>query len=107
MTLVHHFQNIACYSTKTVASIDGSGVKFTDGSSAELSNRLVVTTGKGEIKLLAVDDARQDLDLTKTAADFELVSVETSISGHRQQMQITRSKDGSVCARRRGLYRHP
>lgn len=103
MTLVHHFQNIACYSTKTVASIDGSGVKFTDGSSAELSNRLVVNTGKGEIKLLAVDDARQDLDLTKTAADYEFVSVENiDIEVIANKCEITRSKDGKCHVRARG-----
>ncbi len=111
MTLVHHFQNIACYSTKTVASIDGSGVKFTDGSSAELSNRLVVNTGKGEIKLLAVDDARQDLDFDQDGRGLRVcVRRKHRYRGHRQQMRdhaFKRRKMPCPRARRRGLYRHP
>ena len=36
--------------------IDETGVKFTDGSTAELSNRLVINVGKGEIRLLSSED---------------------------------------------------
>lgn len=101
--LVHYFQNVACYSTKTVASIDGSGIKFTDGSSAELFNRLVVNTGKGEIKLLAVDDVRRHLDLTKTAADYEFAPAENiDIEIIANKCEITRSKDGKCHVHARG-----
>jgi len=38
-----------------VASKDNSGVKFTDGSFAELANKLVVNCGEGEIQLIPAD----------------------------------------------------
>ena len=76
LVLVHSFQNVGCYSSKEVAAIDGSGVKFKDGSSAELSNRMVVNTGKGEIKLLWLDEINPNVDLSLTSKNYEFDYVE-------------------------------
>ncbi|HRS30655.1 MAG TPA: DUF2807 domain-containing protein [Bacilli bacterium] len=76
LVLVHSFQNVGCYSSKEVASIDGSGVKFKDGSSAELSNRLILNMGKGEIRLLLLDEASPNLDYSQTSKNFDFDFVE-------------------------------
>jgi hypothetical protein len=68
-----------------------------------LFNRLVVNTGKGEIKLLAVDDVRRHLDLTKTAADYEFAPAENiDIEIIANKCEITRSKDGKCHVHARG-----
>ena len=74
LPLVHSFLHVACYSVKPVANIDGSGVKFTDGSTAELSNRLTVNNGQGDIIFLAHDEMEgyfMSNDPSKTEAEYE------------------------------------
>jgi len=58
LPLVHSTATAACYSDKTVNSTDTSGVKFTDGSTAELSNLIAVNKGSGEIRFIS----RSDMD---------------------------------------------
>ena len=55
LPLVHTAQGVACYSDKAVLSIDATGVKFADGSTAELSNKLAINQGKGDIKFIGDD----------------------------------------------------
>jgi transcriptional regulator with XRE-family HTH domain len=57
LPLVHNTLAVACYSDKTVEKKDETGVKFTDGSSAELSSRLAVNAGMGEIRFLCAQEA--------------------------------------------------
>ncbi|MCL2187825.1 MAG: DUF2807 domain-containing protein [Defluviitaleaceae bacterium] len=57
LSLVHSTGQVACYSNKTVSGKDETGVKFTDGSTAELSTRLAVNNGTGEIRFLGAQDA--------------------------------------------------
>ena len=56
MPIVHSTQYVACYSNKDVEKIDKTGVKFTDGSTAELSNRMAVNTGQGDIQFIGDSD---------------------------------------------------
>ena len=55
MPLVNSTKYVACYSNKTVESTDETGVKFTDGSTAELSTRMAVNCGEGEIVFVGSD----------------------------------------------------
>ena len=83
MPLVHSTEYVACYSDKKVSGIDQTGVKFEDGSTAELSNRLVVNAGQGEIIFLAGDDAPgvgQEADPGVQTRNFEL--------GHSQNLGV-------------------
>lgn len=94
MVLVHHYQNIACYSTKEVETIDGSGIKFKDGSTAELSSNLVVNVGKGEIRLLVLDDIDKSIDLSKTSKKFEFDYIDSlDIEVLSNKCEIIRSDD--------------
>jgi len=61
LPLVHKMATVACYSDKTVASTDETSVKFTDGSVAELSTRLVTNNGTGEIRMLGADESNHAL----------------------------------------------
>jgi len=75
MPIVHNTQYVACYSNKEVLSVDNTGVKFKDGSTAELTNRMVVNMGQGEILFLGeLDNHRQwhnvDPSVTKKQAEF-------------------------------------
>jgi len=56
LPLVHSTTTVACYSNKKVASKDDTGVKFEDGSTAELSNRLATNAGSGEIHFISGED---------------------------------------------------
>ena len=78
LPLVHQYKNVACYSSKEVDFINESGIKFKDGSTVELSNRLVVNVGKGEIKLLDGDDAK-NTDFSVTSKSFEFGHVDSLI----------------------------
>lgn len=94
MNLVHQYHNIACYSSKKVDSIDGSGVKFTDGSAAELSNKLVVNAGKGEIKLLVLDEIDANIDFSKTSRNYEFDYLDSlDIEVLSNKCEIVRSSD--------------
>lgn len=52
LPLVLGLNDVACYSNKTVSKMDNTGIKFTDGSSAELSTRTATNKGVGEIRFL-------------------------------------------------------
>lgn len=94
MVLVHHYQNIACYSSKEVDIIDGTGVKFKDGSTAELSSNLVVNAGKGEIRLLVLDEKDNNIDLSKTSKNFEFDYIDSmDIEVISNKCEIIRSID--------------
>jgi len=56
LSLVHSTTTVACYSNKKVSSKDDTGVKFEDGSTAELSNRLATNVGLGEIRFILGED---------------------------------------------------
>jgi DNA-binding XRE family transcriptional regulator len=76
LLLVNKSNLVACYSNKTVASKDESGVKFTDGSTAELSTRIAVNKGQGSILFLSNDEPEkihdwQKIDTTVTSKEFE------------------------------------
>lgn len=50
MKEVHHFQDVILLSDKDVESIEGSIVKFKDGSAADLDQMAFINKGEGEIK---------------------------------------------------------
>ena len=74
LPLVLHTKNTACYASKTVASTDDSGVKFTDGSVAELTTRRVINRGPGEVVFLSADSqqlAQADFAIVSETLEFE------------------------------------
>jgi DNA-binding XRE family transcriptional regulator len=58
MPLVHNHEGVACYSSKEVKTADGPAVTFTDGSTAELTGKLIINKGPGEIRLVNLNDKR-------------------------------------------------
>lgn len=106
LLFVHHYQNIACYSSKEVDSIDGSGIKFKDGSTAELSNRLIVNIGQGEIRLLVSDEVDIDIDLSKTSTNLEFDYVDSlDIEVLSNRCEIIRSSDNKCRVHAKGEAR--
>lgn len=106
LPLVHQFKNVACYSSKEVASIDGSGIRFKDGSTAELSNHLVVNYGQGEIKLLSSDDIDSDIDLSETSKSFEFDYVDSlDVEVLSNKCEIVRSLDDKCRVQAKGGVR--
>ncbi len=102
LPFVFSFQNIACYSSKAVVSADGSGVRFTDGSTAELSTRLVFNRGVGEIRLLKGSDMKQ-FDWTMTSRDWEFDAADSiDMEMFFAQCEIIRSADGKSRVRAKG-----
>ena len=96
MALVHKFHNVACYSSKLVEFIDGSGVKFKDGSSAELSSNLVVNAGQGDIKLLILDDVEGNIDFSKSSKRYEFDYIDSlDIEVLSNKCELLRSKDNN------------
>ncbi len=94
LKLVHQFHDVACYSSKEVDVIDETGVKFTDGSTAELSNRLVINVGKGEIRLLSSEDVDKRMDFTSTFKSYEFDYVDSlDVDILSNQCEIMRSLD--------------
>ncbi len=94
MELVHQYQNKACYSSKIVDSIDGSGIKFKDGSTAELSNNLVINVGQGEIRLLVLDDVDSNIDFSKESKNYEFDYIDSlDIEVLLNKCEIIQSKD--------------
>ncbi|MDR0293927.1 MAG: DUF2807 domain-containing protein [Oscillospiraceae bacterium] len=96
LALVHQCGNVACYSDKEVASTDGTSVKFTDGSTTELSTRLVRNAGRGEIRLLASGGA-DEADDSEKSADYEFPfadSLDVEVVGGR--CEVSRSNDGKA-----------
>jgi len=76
LPLVHSNGQVACYSSKQVESTDNSGVKFSDGSTAELVTRMAINKGSGEILFISHEDInmgypRQKIDTSVTGRDFE------------------------------------
>jgi len=103
MPMVHSAQGVACYSNKTVHSVDATGVKFIDGSTAELSNRLAVNLGKGEIKFVGDDNVINskwqhiDHSVTSMSKEFGTTeSVEIEINTSRCECRILPSHDGKT-----------
>ena len=83
LPLVHHTEFVACYSAKDVASTDATGVKFADGSTAELTTRIVTNVGRGEIELLPAEDVyrmRQKLEAGVSTKDWEFDYVPENLS---------------------------
>ena len=107
LPLVHSAGGVACYSDKTVAGLDETGVKFTDGSSAELSNRLATNVGSGEITFLGQEymPIQQQYDPSATSKYFEFGPTENiDIAVLQGDFQLTRSTDGKTYVRASG---HP
>jgi len=100
MPLVQSTEYAACYSNKEVSAIDQTGVKFTDGSTAELTNRLAVNMGEGDILFLAADDRTDewdDIDPDVKTKEFEFgytENVEIKIDAF--DCQIIPSTDGKT-----------
>lgn len=108
LPLVHEHVDVACYSDKEVKSINGSGVAFVDGSTAELTSRLVTNMGRGDIKTLKVDryeDGYASVDYSKTSAEYEFGAT-TSINASLRSYKLTLSSsaDGRTRVRAEG---HP
>lgn len=77
LPFIMSLQNVGCYSNKKVASSDETGVKFTDGSTAELLTKVIVNVGQGEIKLLnsATDEyAHFDQPISENHYEFGYTS---------------------------------
>jgi len=56
----------ACYSNKSVKSTDNTGVIFEDGSTAELTTRIVTNRGQGEITILGPVDEKLQSAINQT-----------------------------------------
>jgi len=102
LPLVHSAQGVACYSNKEVLSVDTTGVKFADGSTAELSNKLVINMGAGEVKFAGNNNELSDwqhIDHSITSQNFEFGFIEnldlTFNSGHIE-CRILPSQDGKT-----------
>jgi len=101
MPLVHSANDVACYSNKEVASKDSTGVKFADGSTAELSNRLVVNQGQGDITLVSQDTLQSgnwkfwnSAEGNETEKDFEFGTTDSAeIAVLLNECEIVRSAD--------------
>ena len=105
LPLVHQYKNVACYSSKEVDFINESGIKFKDGSTVELSNRLVVNVGKGEIKLLDGDDAK-NTDFSVTSKSFEFGHVDSlDLEVLANKCEIVRSADDKCRVHAKGEAR--
>jgi DNA-binding XRE family transcriptional regulator len=103
LPFVHSFQNVACYSAKTAAAAEGSGVRFADGSTAELSSRLVNNEGVGEIRLLAADDFDPQIDMAVTSKELEFGPVDSvDVEVFYNRSEIIRSSDGKSRVRAKG-----
>jgi len=98
MPMVHSTEYVACYSNKEVSTVDQTGVKFADGSTAELTNKLAVNVGQGEIRFLAEADAPEEWDgpdpgVTKKEVKFGYTqNIEMTINCH-YDCQIISSQD--------------
>lgn len=82
LPLVNSIGQTACYSNKAVLSKDDSGVKFTDGSTAELTTRLAVNLGQGSILFVGHEDIGPDIPIPSVSSkDFEF--------GHCHSIHVT------------------
>jgi hypothetical protein len=73
LPLAHSHDGVACYSSKEVKAADGPAVTFTDGSTAELTGKLIINKGPGEIRLVNLNDKRfkvVDFNLAKQEFHF-------------------------------------
>jgi len=107
MPLVHSTAGVACYSNKAVTSTDESGVKFSDGSMAELSNRLAVNNGPGEIRFASREDINegswQYWDSADTTKEFEFGTTDSvNIIVQRNECCIVRSPDNQTRVKAKG-----
>ena len=73
MALVLSSTHGACYSNKQVKSTDNTSVTFTDGSTAELTTRIVINKGQGNIRIIGPKDKKTiySYDTTPTSKNFE------------------------------------
>ena len=107
LPLVHSAGPVACYSNKTVVSLDETGVKFSDGSTAELSSRRATNVGSGEIVFLGHEymPLYQQYDPSATSKHFEFGPTENvDISVVHGEFHLTHSNDGKTHVRANG---HP
>ena len=88
LPLVSTFKQVACYSGKAVESKDESGVKFADGSTAELSTRMTVNKGQGEILFLENEESMYEHELQVQGIDTSVTSKKFEF-GHTQSVNIT------------------
>ncbi|MCL2285590.1 MAG: helix-turn-helix domain-containing protein, partial [Firmicutes bacterium] len=88
LPLVSTFKHVACYSNKAVESKDESGVKFADGSTAELSTRMAVNKGQGEILFLGDEESMYDYELQVQGIDTSVTSKQFEF-GHTHSVNIT------------------
>jgi len=101
MPLVHSANGVACYSNKEVVSKDSTGIKFADGSTAELSNRLVVNQGQGDITSVSQDALQSgnwklwnSPEENETVKDFEFGTTGSAeITVMLNECEIVRSHD--------------
>jgi len=107
LPLVHNYRDVVCYSDKEVISKDETGVKFADGSTAELTNTLAVNKGKGEIKFYIAEEmplhAEPGFDPSATPKFFEFFhshSIHAKI--YNCVCQIVRSPDDRTRVRAKG-----
>jgi len=109
LPMVHSTEYAACYSDKEVTAIDQTGVKFADGSTAELTNRLAVNMGQGDILFLAEADAPEDWHgpdpgLIKKEVEFGYTqNIEMTLNQY--DCQITASQDEMTRVRASGEAR--
>ncbi|MCL2362909.1 MAG: DUF2807 domain-containing protein [Defluviitaleaceae bacterium] len=106
MPMVHSTQYVACYSSKEVSAIDSTGVKFTDGSTAELSNRMAVNMGQGDIQFLGESDASEawhniDPSVTTKEAEFGYTQ-NLNLTVYSYDCRIIPSQDGKTRVKANG-----
>jgi len=107
LPLVHSSDTVACYSDKEVVSRDSSGVKFADRSTAELTNRIIVNNGAGEIRFLGKDDMGDNMqifDSTKMEKNYEFDGTDSvDISVISNECTLVRSRDDKTRVRATGI----
>lgn len=105
---------IACYSDKEVAHVDDTGVKFTDGSTAELTTKIAVNKGPGSILFLKRDQFDTnfyyaDMDMSQTSKDFEFghcSSVDLAILNCDAKIVLSQDNKTHVRAQGSPLFLH-
>jgi transcriptional regulator with XRE-family HTH domain len=99
LPLVHIAGGVACYSDKAVLSVDETGVKFADGSTAELSSKMAVNMGQGEISFLQgmQQNNWKTYDMTVNEKQYEFGCLENiDITLNEGNCTVVRSADGKT-----------
>ncbi len=98
LPLVHSNENVACYSSKEVKFADGPAVSFTDGSTAELTGRLVINNGPGEIKLVSLNKlfGSSGQSTERQVRDYQFGSTDSVyVEVMNNNCRLSRSDDGN------------